>query len=159
MGEPASTKLPRQLSRGWTAAIGARRAVCASTKLPRQLSRGLLDRLGGAWQGFRLNEVASAVKPRPHADPLRRCTDDLASTKLPRQLSRGLRAAVNVLSQVDLASTKLPRQLSRGLLERISRNDFIRCLNEVASAVKPRHLPFSEVGGSGMSPQRSCLGS
>ena len=164
--------MPRQLSRGGSQARrrGARPRT-ASTKLPRQLSRGRPQCVLGAPLLSGLNEVASAVKPRLEESlgrvaswrqastklprQLSRGRDRLgasaerrvaASTKLPRQLSRGL-GVLDGLDALGVASTKLPRQLSRGPTTLLVINSLCQSLNEVASAVKPRHTGINAVGG------------
>ena len=83
-----------------------------------------------------------------------------ASTKLPRQLSRGQRRCTLAHELEHVASTKLPRQLSRGAQRsRLRRAQIVPCLNEVASAVKPRHWLGQSILRPAYKPQRSCLGS
>ena len=176
--------MPRQLSRGGSQARrrGARPRT-ASTKLPRQLSRGRPQCVLGAPLLSGLNEVASAVKPRLEESLGRVASWRQASTKLPRQLSRGRDRLGASAERRVAASTKLPRQLSRGSLHHprvrghvLSLNEVASavkprpwssrwsrcprgCLNEVASAVKPRPDDITSHKLIVSKPQRSCLGS
>ena len=113
----------------------------ASTKLPRQLSRGRPQCVLGAPLLSGLNEVASAVKPRLEESLGRVASWRQASTKLPRQLSRGRDRLGASAERRVAASTKLPRQLSRGSLHHPRVRGHVLSLNEVASAVKPRRGP------------------
>ena len=134
--ERASTKLPRQLSRGPTTLLVIN-SLCqslnevASAVKPRHTG---INAVGGVIKGG-LNEVASAVKPRPIVNASPPTWPLVASTKLPRQLSRG-------------PVTLSPRECVP-----------IWCLNEVASAVKPRLHGPQPPSASRREPQRSCLGS
>ena len=131
----------------------------ASTKLPRQLSRGRPQCVLGAPLLSGLNEVASAVKPRLEESLGRVASWRQASTKLPRQLSRGRDRLGASAERRVAASTKLPRQLSRGEGEACAGGKGGKCLNEVASAVKPRPATISWMAELASPPQRSCLGS